>query len=159
MQSTRLLCPWDSPGKNPGVCCHCFLQGIFPTQGSNLRLLHLLHWQANSLPLSLLGFPKLIILPSNSKGFPDFLHMAHEKNDLCIHMLLLLFSRVRFFVTPWTAAHKAPWSFTVSWTLLRFMSNESVMLSNHLILCYPLLLLPSTFPIPGSFPTSQLCIH
>ena len=39
---------------------------------------------------SLLGFPKLIILPSNSKGFPDFLHMAREKNDLCIHMLLLL---------------------------------------------------------------------
>ena len=39
------------------------------------------------------GFPKLIILPYNSKGFPDFLHMAHEKNDLCIHMLLLL-SRV-----------------------------------------------------------------
>ena len=46
---TRLLCPWDFPGKNTGVGCHFLLQGIFLTQGSNLRLLH---WQAASLPLS-----------------------------------------------------------------------------------------------------------
>ena len=47
LQATRLLCPWDSPG-NTGVGCHALLQGIFPTQGSNLRLLpwqvDLLHW-------------------------------------------------------------------------------------------------------------------
>ena len=42
----RLLCPWTSPGKNTGVGCHALLQGIFPTQGLNLRLLHLCHWQA-----------------------------------------------------------------------------------------------------------------
>ena len=36
----RLLCPWDSPGKNTGVGCHALLQGIFLTQGSNLSLLH-----------------------------------------------------------------------------------------------------------------------
>ena len=41
----------DSPGKNTGVGCHAFLQGIFPTQGSNLCLLYLLHWQPGSLPL------------------------------------------------------------------------------------------------------------
>ena len=40
-----LFCPWDSPGKNPGVGYHAFLQGIFPFQGSNLHLLRLLHWQ------------------------------------------------------------------------------------------------------------------
>ena len=39
----------DSPGKNTGVGCHALLQGIFPTQGSNLHLLGLLHWQAGSL--------------------------------------------------------------------------------------------------------------
>ena len=39
---TRLLCPWSLPGKNTGVGCHFLLQGIFPTQGSNLHLLHLL---------------------------------------------------------------------------------------------------------------------
>ena len=41
LQPARLLCPWDSLGKNTGVDCHSLLQGIFPTQGSNWRLLHL----------------------------------------------------------------------------------------------------------------------
>ena len=55
LQPTRLLCPWDSPGKNTGVGCHFLLQGIFLTQGSNPSLLCLLCWQADSLPLSHLG--------------------------------------------------------------------------------------------------------
>ena len=59
---TRLLYPWDSPGKNTGVGCHALVQGIFPTQGSNLRLLYLLHWQAGSLPLAPPG--KLRLGPS-----------------------------------------------------------------------------------------------
>ena len=54
-------------------------------------------------------------------------------------------SCVRLFVTPWTAACQASLSFTISQSLLRFMSIQSVMLSNHLILCHPLLL-PSIFP-------------
>ena len=57
-QPARLLCPWDFPGKNTGVGCHFLLQGIFPTQGSNPRLLYLLHWQADSLPLRHLGSPQ-----------------------------------------------------------------------------------------------------
>ena len=40
LQPTRLLCPWDSPGKNTGVGCHALLQGIFPTQGSNPGIPH-----------------------------------------------------------------------------------------------------------------------
>ena len=44
----------DSPGKNTGVGCHA-LQGVFPAQGSNPRLLHLLHWQVGSLPLAPTG--------------------------------------------------------------------------------------------------------
>ena len=55
-------------------------------------------------------------------------------------------SRVRLFATPWTAARRAPVSFTISWSWLRFTSTGLVMPSHHLILCYPLLLLPSTFP-------------
>ena len=43
LEPTRLLCPWDSPGKNAGVGCYALLQGIFPTQGWNPRLLRLLH--------------------------------------------------------------------------------------------------------------------
>ena len=54
--------------------------------------------------------------------------------------------RVQLFRTPWTASHQASLSSTVSWSLLKFVSIESVMLSNHLILCRPLLLLPSISP-------------
>ena len=50
---------------------------------------------------------------------------------------------VQVFVNPWTAAHQAPLSSTIFWSLLKLMSIESVMPSNHLILCHPLLLLPS----------------
>ena len=55
-------------------------------------------------------------------------------------------SRVQLFATPWTAAHQASLSITNSWSLLKLMSIESVMPSNHLILCHPLLLPPSIFP-------------
>ena len=57
-----------------------------------------------------------------------------------------LFSRVRLVATPWTAARQASLSFTISQSLLKLMSIEWVMSSNHLILCHPLLLLPSVFP-------------
>ena len=55
-------------------------------------------------------------------------------------------SRARLFVTPWTAARQASLSFTISQSSLKLKSIESVMPSNHLILCRPLLLLPSIFP-------------
>ena len=57
-----------------------------------------------------------------------------------------LLSHVQLFVTPWTATHQAFPSITHSRSLLKLMSIESVMPSNHLILCHPLLLLPSIFP-------------
>ena len=53
---------------------------------------------------------------------------------------------MELFATPWTAACQTSLSFTVSWSLLKLMSIESVMPSNHLIFCHPLLLLPSIFP-------------
>ena len=55
-------------------------------------------------------------------------------------------SSVQHFATPWTTARQASLSITNSQSLLELMSIESVMPSNHLILCHPLLLLPSTFP-------------
>ena len=66
-----------------------------------------------------------------------------QTNDLFVFVQLL--SCVRLFVTSWTAALQAPLSFTISQSLLKFMSIESVALSNHLILFQPLLL-PSIFP-------------
>ena len=62
-------------------------------------------------------------------------------------MLLLICSVVAHLsAISWTAARQAYLSFTISWNLLKLMSIESVILSNHLILCHPLLLLPSVFP-------------
>ena len=62
-------------------------------------------------------------------------------------------------VTQWTAAHQASLSFNISWSLLKLTSIESVMPSNHLILCHPLLL-PSVIPSTGVFSSeSVLCIR
>ena len=68
MEPPRLLCPWDSPGKNTGVGCHALLQGIFLTQGLNQHLLCLLNWQADSLPLALHGKPLLWVYRSIIAG-------------------------------------------------------------------------------------------
>ena len=71
-----------------------------------------------------------------------------------------LLSRVWLFVIPWTAARQASLSNTNSWSPCKLMSIESVMPSNHLILCHPLLLLPSTFPSIRVFSNdSALCIR
>ena len=66
--------------------------------------------------------------------------------DSLIYSSVQSLSRVQLFATPWTAARQASLSITNSWSLLKLMSIESVMPSNHLILCNPLLLLPSIFP-------------
>ena len=68
LQPSRLLCPWDSPGKNTGVGCHARLQGIFLAQGSNLHLLKLLHcrwilhgWATGGEALNIQGInPKVL---------------------------------------------------------------------------------------------------
>ena len=71
-----------------------------------------------------------------------------------------LFSHVQLFATPWTAACQASLSITSSWSLSKLMSIESVMPSNHLILCRPLVLLPSIFPSIRVFSNeSALCIR
>ena len=64
-------------------------------------------------------------------------------------------SRVQLFVTPWTTAHQVSLSFTISQSLLKLMFIESVKPSNHLILCHPLLLLPSIFPSIRVFPNES----
>ena len=75
-------------------------------------------------------------------------------------VLAQLLSLIRFFVTPWTAACQVSLSFTISWSLLKLMSSESVMPSNHLILCCPLLLLTSIFPSIRVFSNeSVICIR
>ena len=73
-----------------------------------------------------------------------------------IIVVFQLLNCVRIFVTPRTAASQAFLSSTISWSLLKLMSIESVMLSNRLILCRPHLLLPSIFKHQGLFPMSRL---
>ena len=126
LQSTRLLCLWNFLGKDTIVDCHFLLQGIFPTQGANVCLLH---WQVDSLLLSH--------------------HQSH------IYTLVQLLSHVQLFLTPRTAIPQASLSFSISLSLLKLMSIESGMPSNLLILCFPFSC-PQSFPASGSFPVSQL---
>ena len=69
-----------------------------------------------------------------------------------------LLSHIQLFVTPWTAAPQASLSITSSWSLLRLISIKLVMPSNHLILCRPLLLLPSIFSIIRVF-SNESVLH
>ena len=110
----RHLCSWDSPGKNTGVGCHFLLQGIFPTQKPNPGLL-----QCRQIlyRLSCEGSIAKVVISSVQS-----------------------LSRVQLFVTPWTVACQASLSIVNSWSLLKVMSIELVVPSNHLILCHPLLL-------------------
>ena len=93
-------------------------------------------------------------------------HLAHSLgfygNRVCFQVQFssLQFSHVQLFATPRTAAHQASQSITSSWSLLKLMSIGSVIPSNHLILCHPLLLLPSIFPSIRVFSSeSALCIR
>ena len=74
-------------------------------------------------------------------------------NPMFIRVQLL--SRIRLFATPWTVARQASLSITISQSLLKFMSIELLMPSNHLILYCLLLLCPLSFPASGSFHMSQ----
>ena len=71
-------------------------------------------------------------------------------------VVVQLLSRVQLFVNTWTAAHQISLSFIISWSLLKLMSIESVMPSNHLIPFHPLSFFLQSFPASGSFPLSWL---
>ena len=88
---------------------------------------------------------------SNKEGKTVFLLRSHYPTFSSVQSL----SRVRLFATPWTAARQGSLSITNFRSLLRLMSIESVMPSNHLILCRPLLLRLLSFPASGSFVTSH----
>ena len=72
--------------------------------------------------------------------------VSDEGLGLCFVVVVESLSPVQLFATPWTAARQAFLSLTISWSLLKLMSIEPMMPSNHLVLCCPLLLLPSVFP-------------
>ena len=100
LQPTRLLRPWDFPGKSTGVGCLCLLQAVFPTQWSNLTLFHPLYWQADSLPLHHLGSPLFwwksflpvslcvcdTISRLSNKSTTWFYHVLADQHSIFIHL-------------------------------------------------------------------------
>ena len=85
-------------------------------------------------------------------AFVGMLYFVQRLNKDSVQSL----SCVWLFATPWTAACQASLSITSYWSLLRLMSIELMMLSNHLTLCRPLLLLPSIFPSIKVFPKESV---
>ena len=138
MELTKLLCPWDSPGKNTGVGCYSILQGIFPTQGSNPGLLHCRQILCH---LSYRGGPKIHYFKVSFAL--TYFHVSRDNIDkeildlYCFLVLLSIkqplkwsevksLSHVRLFVTPWTVAYQAALSMGFSrqeyWSGLPFPS-------------------------------------
>ena len=180
----RLPCPWDSPGNNTGVACRALFQGVFPIHRS--RLLGLLRWQASSLALELpgkhwKGERELLLSPSDHHSELTYLTCRHmvssgELEDTRVERSYLLeyslfcwctfisvqsLSHVRLFATPWTAACQASLSITNSRSSPKPMSIESVIPSNHLILCRPFSSCPCTLskhrPTPSLPPEHPWC--
>ena len=90
---------------------------------------------------------------------PQSPHLQNrDTNGICFISSVYSLSHDRLFVTPWTAARQASLSITNSRSLLKLISIESVMPSNYLILCHPLLLQPSSFPSLGVF-SNESALH
>ena len=91
--------------------------------------------------------------------FPGPENLKKSHRNLVVVTILQSLSCIQLSVTSWTAGCQAPLSSSISWSLLKFMTTESVIPSKHLILCRPLLLLPSIFPsFRVFFNESALCI-
>ena len=93
----------------------------------------------------IISITRRIVLVKSIKWYWNILIQRHQINSLPFSSVQSL-SWVRLFAIPWTAACQCSLSITNSWSLLKIMSIASVMPANHLILCCPLLVLPSTFP-------------
>ena len=127
LQPTRLLCPWNLPGKNTGVGCHFLLHGIFPTQKSNRRLLHLSHWWADSLPLSQACYTSLVVV------------VVQSRLTLCDAMdCIMPGSPVLYHLPEFTQTH-------VHWV------SDAIQASHPVVPFFSCL---QSFPALGSFPVS-----
>ena len=144
LQPARLLCSWDSPGKNTRVGCHVLLQGIFLTQGWNLGLLHCWPTLHSEPPVSkLIGY----IIAQGREATLHHNYQFRSVAQLCPSLRDPMARPASLFITN-------------SQSLLKLMSIDSVMPSNHLIFCCTLLM-PSIFPSIRVFflNESALCIR
>ena len=99
---------------------------------------------------------KEVIDPWNCSSWSELLSEYSRSTEWQDISVVVVQSLSLVFATPWTAASQASLCFSISWSLLRLMSIESVMPSSHLILCHPLLLLPSIFSSIRVFPMSWI---
>ena len=103
---------------------------------------------------------KLLLIYQNIPKLPECeikQKKPYTKESYCIIPLIVVVqsqSHTWLFAAPWTVAHQSPLSSTISQSLLKFMSTELVMISNHLILCCPLLLCLQSSPALGPFPVN-----
>ena len=154
-QPIRLPRPWDSPGKNTEVDCHFLLQCMKVKSESEVAqsCLTLSDPMDCSLPgSSARGIFQTRVLEWVAIAFSSVFPASFNFSSV------QLLSCVPLFANPWTAACQASLSFTISWSLLKLMSIESVMPFHHLILCRPLLLLPSIFLSIRVFLMSQFLV-
>ena len=142
--SARLLCWWNSPGKNTGEDSHSFFQGTFWTQRLSPRLLLSLALHADPLPSEPPGTSqrKRHFLCNPNSGEQAICRQYRDQRSGMESTSV----QFRLLETLWTAALQASLSITNSQSLLKLMSIDSAMPSNHLVLCRPLLLPPSIFP-------------
>ena len=118
----------------------------------------------NLISLTLISSFRCVFLETKTHSQVKSRNQEHPENSLVLQVgdqhakayAVQSLSHVLFFVTPRTAEFQAPLSFTISRSLLKFISIELAILSNQLILCHPLLLCLQSSPVSGSFPMSQL---
>ena len=115
-QSTRLLSPWNSPGKNTGVGSHSLLQGIFLTQGLNLHLLHcrqILHHLSRR---------------ESPRGVKPFVNSCSDSSDLCTYSGLHSHYTASLFLLP---RHWAHWRWHLVWSLFGAMRATGKVPGTH----------------------------
>ena len=145
-----------------GLLCLLKQSRLFPTSGPLHLQILLFGTLSSSFPLFRLQLSRCLLnepVPLHPVWSHPAVILSQVLSLSALNLLLCCcsVSRVQLFVTPWTTARQASLSFTISWILLKFMSTELVMPSNHLIRCLPVLL-PSIFPSVRVF-SSESAVH
>ena len=132
--------------------CYMRVHGIcISDSGSNTRGITGREQKAAALKLVLLklhsvGVRRVTFEEPGLCIYKTFTELSSKLRQIILSVMFQLLRHIQLFVSPWSAARQASLSFTISQSLLKLMSIESMMPSNHLILSHPLLLLPSIFP-------------
>ena len=132
-----LLCPWNPPGKNTGMGCCALLHGIFLTQGSNLGILCLLHWQVGSIPLAPLGKEVMMVDTAQFKACPKDPCFPPLFLCVCVSVSLSHTQFVQIVKPNWYILSQDPWFIYIfkvkgkSWTI----SHQKQILKEFMTTC------------------------